>query len=215
MYDGEIGEVAWYDADNACGKDDGEEEDDKNKDDGEDGGCVGYDVDGEDGENGGADEDDEASEGGEDDESDEEDEWRRGPKSDEEETSGRALKFKQIVNDWKSGARASALEERRWQRRRRWPRSTHKAWNKKMHALHGNTASRSDDKIRTALWNSMQLHAGKSSAKRSWLEEQIELYRPTVMVLLEVSGSHEDMKNLRRWTSKIKYDMRFLVRSDR
>ena len=48
-----------------------------------------------------------------------------------------------------------------------------------MHALYGNTTSPTGDTIRTAFSNTIQLHAGGASAKRGWLEEQIELYKGT------------------------------------
>ena len=80
--------------------------------------------------------------------------------------------------------------------------------------MHGNTVKDHVDAVRAVVWNSMQLAAGRESAKRAWLAEQLDLFRPTVVVLLEVSGDFDDMKKLRKWAAKLKYDMRFMVGED-
>ena len=40
-----------------------------------------------------------------------------------------------------------------------------------------------------ALWNARHLCAAGVSAKRAWLAEQVEVSRPTVVVLCEVDGA--------------------------
>lgn len=108
------------------------------------------------------------------------------------------------------GPRKARARRARQMGQGRRPGMTHRRWNKLMHIMLGN-----GDAIRAVMWNTMQLAAGKESAKRAWLEEQLETYRPAVVFLLEVSGDFGELKKMRRWATKLKYEARFIVGEDR
>ena len=118
------------------------------------------------------------------------------------------------AGDWAYIRTWFAREGRKRQRRRWRSFISHKEWNRLMYALHGNTVQDQADAVRAVVWNTMQLAAGKDTAKRAWLAEQLDLFRPTVVVLLEVSGDFEDMKKLRKWAATLRYDMKFMVGED-
>jgi hypothetical protein len=80
-----------------------------------------------------------------------------------------------------------------------------------MRAAHGNGAG---DCVEVEWWNARGLDAALKSEvaknKTRWLDSHIRAHRPTVLCLMEVLGSFNEMRTLRKWFKGRRYDIRFL-----
>ena len=92
------------------------------------------------------------------------------------------------------------------------------------HNTDGGSGELSADVISVACWNTQQLHVscgeidgvgddvkGRSRAKLSWLDGQLQTDAPAVLGLLEVAGPRKEFGRLRRWLRQRGFSSQFLV----